>query len=1383
MINPSVGTFTDSFIKRLTSRLAASAATPKLTCHLDSHADTCVAGRVFILLEEATRSIKVHPFSEEYKPLSADIGTAGTVWQDTNGNEHLLVFHEILFLGDRLQDSLLCPNQLRANGLEVDDTPRQFSQHSRHAIIVPDVITIPLEMDGIISGFYTRKPTSKDLQELPCITMTSNQPWHPHSSSFAKTEERFKDSDIEIKSLRKEDEISNTKCAYSNMTRVISAANTYHRAFNDDSALEDSDESLYERLVACIKVSTMDMNGDGIVDNDATLHPDAEQSRRLSALRTEGMTSIVTPQTIARRWNISLDKSAKTLQRTTQAGVRNVLVPSERKVRKKAPWLKFPNIKGKWYTDLAFSNVKSIHGDTGMSIFTNGYGYDTTYPWASKRQHPEALMDFIHKVGIPQTIVSDGGKEIHLGKTKEVCNEYRIRQKVTVPYSPWQNLAEASIREVKKDVRRKLRQTGAPLRTWSYVSKWVNAVRKFTASSIPALNEMTPYEHVHGSTPDISPMLLFDFWEPVYFMMPTNEFPHEKKVIGRWLGLAENSTDDMAFVILPETGIPITRKDVWAIPDDDMKTEPIMSRMKQYDDKIRARLSDKKDSDANFPPPPLLLFEDDTPEDDLRVNLDDDYPEADEFTPESMDEYLTAQVLLPHGGETARATVKARSRDMQGNPVGKRHPNPILDTRMYEVEFPDGSTESFTTNIIAENLFSQVDDCGNEFRVIKDIVDHRKDKTAVTKNDPAYLNGIITCTTKGWSLSCEMADGTTEWIPLKDVKNSNPVELAEYAITAKIDDEPAFKWWTRNALRKRDRIIKKVKSRYWKRTHKYAVELPKSVDEAYAIDRATGTTFWADAIAKEMRNVSMAFKFLDDDKMPPGYKHIDCHMIFDVKSDLTRKARFVGGGHQTDPPKESVYSSVVSRDSVRIAFTIAALNGLDILAADVQNAYLNAPTKEKCYTTAGLEFGKENVGRPVMIVRALYGLKSSGARWRDHMADTLREAGFKSCLADPDVWMRPNVRPSDGFKYYEYVLCYVDDVLAVSHEPRKIMEFLQTRYTLKNNKVEEPTEYLGTEIRKHNISGDDTPKWGMSSDLYVKRAIADVETELNKVGQGLKKKVTTPFSTEYRPELDVTPELPARQASYFQGLIGVLRWIIELGRVDIMTPVSLLSRYLALPREGHLEAALHIFAYLKSHDRSLLVFDDTKPNFDEDRFRKADWSQFYPEAEDALPHNMPEPRGKPVTTTCFVDADHAGCRATRQSHTGILLFVQRAPIMWYSKRQSTVETSTFGSEFVAMKTAIEQVEALRYKLRMMGVPLEGATNTFCDNESVFKNATMPESTLKKKHNAIAYHRTREAQAAGIVRIAWEDGKTNLADLLTKILPGPRLRELAQRILW
>jgi hypothetical protein len=161
--------------------------------------------------------------------------------------------------------------------------------------------------------------------------------------------------------------------------------------------------------------------------------------------------------------------------------------------------------------------------------------------------------------------------------------------------------------------------------------------------------------------------------------------------------------------------------------------------------------------------------------------------------------------------------------------------------------------------------------------------------------------------------------------------------------------------------------------------------------------------------------------------------------------DFTRKAHFVAGGQMTDPPSEITYSSVVSRDGVRITFLFAALNDLDLLATDIGNAYLNAPPREKVYTTAGLEFGADFQGKPVLIVRALCGLKSSGAAWRSHLANTLHHMGLQSSLADPDVWLRPRCKPN-GFEYYEYVLVYVDDLLVLSHDGEKIMKSLEDFY-------------------------------------------------------------------------------------------------------------------------------------------------------------------------------------------------------------------------------------------------------------------------------------------------------------------------------------------------
>jgi hypothetical protein len=155
--------------------------------------------------------------------------------------------------------------------------------------------------------------------------------------------------------------------------------------------------------------------------------------------------------------------------------------------------------------------------------------------------------------------------------------------------------------------------------------------------------------------------------------------------------------------------------------------------------------------------------------------------------------------------------------------------------------------------------------------------------------------------------------------------------------------------------------------------------------------------------------------------------------------------------------------------------------------------------------------------------------------------------------------------------------------------------------------VKEPDSNLGAQVSKFYIDGADDPekpRWAMSSEKYVKQAAADVETELEKVDQGLLTRVTTPVSSQsYRPELDQSRELDAKRGQYYQSLIGVLRWICELGHIDILVAVSMLSRYVVSPREGHLQQLFHIFAYLKHHKRSKMVFDDSEPVFNENSFK------------------------------------------------------------------------------------------------------------------------------------------------------------------------------------
>ena len=160
-----------------------------------------------------------------------------------------------------------------------------------------------------------------------------------------------------------------------------------------------------------------------------------------------------------------------------------------------------------------------------------------------------------------------------------------------------------------------------------------------------------------------------------------------------------------------------------------------------------------------------------------------------------------------------------------------------------------------------------------------------------------------------------------------------------------------------------------------------------------------------------------------------------------------------------------------------------------------------------------------------------------------------------------------------------------------------------------------------------------------------------------------------------------------------------------------------------------------------------MVYDLSYPTTKEENFPKRNWNNFHGKVSEILPPSMPEPLGNEVIIRVFVDADYAGDNANRRSRTGFVIFINEAPIAWHSKKQSRIENSVFGSKFIAMRTALETVQGIRYKIRMMGVPLNTPAYIHGDNMSVIHNTSKPESTLKKKANSVCFHHTREAAAA------------------------------------
>jgi hypothetical protein len=239
-------------------------------------------------------------------------------------------------------------------------------------------------------------------------------------------------------------------------------------------------------------------------------------------------------------------------------------------------------------------------------------------------------------------------------------------------------------------------------------------------------------------------------------------------------------------------------------------------------------------------------------------------------------------------------------------------------------------------------------------------------------------------------------------------------------------------------------------------------------------------------------------------------------------------------------------------------------------------------------------FGIKNEGHIGLIQRALYGGKVAGCNFWHHLRDCMGQIGFTSSRADPDVWFRLS-KQTTGEEYYKCVLLYVDDVLVISEHADKVLrKEIGQHVVLRKESIGPPSNYLGGKLREITLENG-VRAWAFGSCQYVQSAVMNVEEHHMKAGEKLPYKAPTPLSNGYRPEIDVSPELGEKDASHFHSLIGVLQWIVELGRVDLFVEVSMMSLHLALPREGHLKEIYHIFVYLEAHSNTEMVFNPTPP--------------------------------------------------------------------------------------------------------------------------------------------------------------------------------------------
>ena len=322
------------------------------------------------------------------------------------------------------------------------------------------------------------------------------------------------------------------------------------------------------------------------------------------------------------------------------------------------------------------------------------------------------------------------------------------------------------------------------------------------------------------------------------------------------------------------------------------------------------------------------------------------------------------------------------------------------------------------------------------------------------------------------------------------------------------------------------------------------------------------------------------------------------------------------------------------------------------------------------------------------------------------------------------------------------------------------INILQDKYKFKLKVTGPITYHLGMDFFR-----DKDKTLCMAPRKYIEKICSSFERMF---GHKPKQNYTSPIEKNDHPELDMSELLDEEWIQKYQSLIGALQWVVTIGRFDVQTAVMSLSSFRAAPKRGHLDRIKRIYGYLAKMKNAVIRIRTDEPDLSALPKLEFDWEKsVYGNVRELIPEDAPKPLGKFVTIIHYVDSNLMHCLLTGRSVTGILTFINKTPIDWFSKKQSTVETATYGSEFVAARIAVERLIELRLTLRYLGVPIRETDYMFGDNESVVNSATLPHAKLHKRHNALSFHRVREAIASKIVQFHHIPGVTNPADILSK----------------
>ena len=1041
----------------------------------------------------------------------------------------------------------------------------------------------------------------------------------------------------------------------------------------------------------------------------------------------------------------NLETIKKTLEATTQYASRGAVEGTNlrQQVRSPNPVLNIPRRCESVATDQIYSNTPAIGDGTKIAQFFIGVTskYRSVYSLGkTNKNYPQALMDEVRRRGAMNKIISDGAKNEISKRVMDFCRAMCIDDWHSEKDQQRQNISERGIGGTMQWAKVLYNLSNAPPECWLMLLVYVCFIQNHLAYK--SLGWRTPHEWIYGNTPDISVALQFRYYQPVYYARRDASFPSDPtERIGRFVGIAECVGHGMTYWILTEYGNLIARAVVRSAigPERNLRLDS-------------GDGDDSEDSDADHDPEELeyrnkfrkaLTNEDKNHYAKLRDHIwlrsETDNSPAPALL-EIKDIIGRTFITDPNeNGEQSRAKV------IEAHPTGDTTPDGKDAILRFKCKHGDKLfDEVMSYNKMLEWCDRDLDK--DDMYKIDGIIDHRKKQLPTTK-------GM-------WEVLIKWADGTQSWNCLNLTYTDDPVTVSVYAKKHDLLDQPGWRRCKRDLknMKKFGRMINQTRLKNYRRrpVYKYGYQVPRDHEEAVFIDEKNGNTKWQDSEELEIRQLKeyQTFKSIGlNAPVPEGYTKIPCHIIYDCKHCGRHKSRFVAGGHRTKAPTSSVYSGVVSLQGIRMVTFLAELNDLELWGTDIGNAYLESYTTEKVCFTAGKEFG-ELAGHTLLIVKALYGLKSSGKCWHDRLFEVLDDMGFFPSKAEADIWMR---RCGD---HWEYVAVYVDDLLIASKQPSAIIEALEKDYKFKLKGTGAVKFHLGCDYWR-----DDHGTLCVGPKKYIERLGMQYAALF---GEKPPTKYRSPLDKDDHPELDVSELLSEDDTAKYQSLIGALQWTITLGRFDVAVAVMTMSSYRVAPRKGHLARVQRIVGYLLRMKNGFIRIRTDLPDYSDMPPAKHDWSHsVYGDVKEVIPTDAPEPLGKPVAPTSFVDANLYHDYITGRSVTGVLHLLNKTPMDWFARKQATVETATYGSEFVAARHAVEQALGIRTTLRYLGVPVLGETRMFGDNGSVVTNISVPHSQLKKRHHALSYHFTREAVASNAVDFQYIWSEINAADILSK----------------